>query len=130
MLEEQHIINIFVVLERHAFFLRAKLTKVKINMVKENNMKRQQGCTPSLDYSRSKGQNYASGLNLPIRFTESEMKKMENTKSDSRLKGVREIVERSELNDRRGQKSRNLYAVDTFDRRTGDRRQNVDSSID
>jgi len=81
-----------------------------------------------LDYSRSNSQQYSAEMNSPAQTTETEIGQLEKINSENRLKRVREIVERSTLNDRRGQKSRNLYAVNGFDRRSGERRLNLDSS--
>ena len=99
-------------------------------MVKENNTSSLQGCTSVLgvEYSNSKQQSKQSDTNSqPVRMC-SVNNNVEKIMRSSNEKNIREIEERSKLNDRRGRKSRNLFAVDAYNRRSKERRLNLDTS--
>ena len=98
-------------------------------MIKENNTSSLQGCTSvlELEYSDSHHQTHRSDTNATSALT-CVSNNVEKVMSGSNVIHIREIEERSELNDRRGRKQRNLFAVDAFNRRSKERRLNMDSS--
>ena len=99
-------------------------------MVKENNTSRQQGCTSVLEYSHSKREDNQSDTNVAALTTCSivNVNTMENMQVGGSKRRVREIAKRSMQNDRRGQKPRNLFAVETYNRRSKERRNKLASS--
>ena len=99
-------------------------------MIKENNTSSLQGCTSvlELEYRNSKRQSYQSDANATSVLTCCVNNNVEKIMSGSNETHIREIEERSKLNDRRGRKQRNLFAVDAYNRRSKERRLNTDSS--
>jgi len=99
-------------------------------MIKENKTSSLQGRTSvlELEYSNAKHQTQQTDTNATsvlTCFVNNNVKKIKSCNND---KCIREIAERSMLNDRRGRKQRNLFAVDAYNRRSKERRLNSDSS--
>ena len=99
-------------------------------MVKENNTSSLQGRTsvPEVEYSNSKHTNNQLDTNSQPVLMCCVNNNVEKIMRSSNEKNIREIEDRSKLNDRRGRKSRNLFAVDAYNRRSKERRLNLDSS--
>lgn len=99
-------------------------------MIKENKTSSLQGSTSvlELEYSISKHQSKQSDTNPKALLMCCVNNNVEKVMRHRNEKCVREIEERSKLNERRGRKSRNLFAVDAYNRRSKERRLNLDIS--
>jgi len=97
-------------------------------MIKENNTSSLQGCTPvlELEYRYTEHQTCRSDTNATSMLTCCVNNNVEKIKLCSNENHIRAIEERSKSNDRRGRKKRNLFAVDAYNRRSKERRLNLE----